>query len=90
MDLHEHYDQLTVDERAVVDNVLGLMASAARNQLHFPLDNRDAAERAADVLAIWILGSRPSNKPNAFNRISDTLPIRNGETVTVDGGTVSP
>lgn len=58
MPLHQHYDQLTEDERAFVDASFAEIFNDAKLE-GIPLNGADPAERAVDALAKLILDSRP-------------------------------
>lgn len=58
MDLHHYYDQLTDAEREAVDHWAQQIMQHASIYADMKLDGSDAAERAVDGLARWVIESR--------------------------------
>ena len=56
--LHEHYDQLTANEKRFVDHQVKETMAVAKHA-DVPLAGDDRCERAADALARWVIESRP-------------------------------
>jgi hypothetical protein len=56
-DLHEHYDKLNEEERALVDYAIEKMFRIARER-DIPLSGDDTAERAVDALSLFVIESR--------------------------------
>jgi hypothetical protein len=64
--IHEHYDQLTDDERTFVNDAMKEIFALAKFNPHSrdvntfspELNGADPAERAADAIARWVIESR--------------------------------